>query len=153
MDTFVAVFCQLRLWMNVSRGVGSIVEEIVSICIAIGRSHRLNNGCVMESVLPETRGINVGSFMLVIITAYSRNKLYSKQSNYELWTDTDGVASIQDLKPLVSGTLKVTILGNYWGEIAPALGACSPQKALRSQMNLQVKAFFSFFLLWKTFQE
>lgn len=50
--TLFAVFWQLHLWMNVSRGVSSTMEEIVSIFIAVGRIHRLNNGCVMESVLP-----------------------------------------------------------------------------------------------------
>lgn len=46
--------------MNVSRGVSSTVEEIVSIFIAIGSIHRLNNGCVMESVQPQTQEINGG---------------------------------------------------------------------------------------------
>lgn len=46
--------------MNVLRGVSSIVEEIVSIFIAIGRIHRLNNGCLMESVLRQTQEINGG---------------------------------------------------------------------------------------------
>lgn len=43
-----------------ARSLNGRVEEIVSIFIAVGRRHRLNNGCVMESVPPETQEINGG---------------------------------------------------------------------------------------------
>lgn len=54
--------------------------------------------------------------VVVIITGFSGRETHSKQRNYELWKDTDRVASIQKLKTArvcVSDALDILILGNH----------------------------------------